>query len=78
MTFQRKRSDFFGKGCYTMGERMGRIGRIETDFFWARVLAIREKSKKSASIRPIRPIRSPIVSHIEIYWRVFCQVLPIT
>jgi hypothetical protein len=21
------------KGCDTMGERMGRIGRIETDFF---------------------------------------------
>jgi hypothetical protein len=46
-----------------MGERMGRIGRIETDFFGVRVFGIREKiKKKSVSIRPIRPIRSPIVS----------------
>jgi hypothetical protein len=25
----------------TMGERIGRIGRIDTDFFWVRVLGIR-------------------------------------
>jgi hypothetical protein len=45
-----------------VGEWIGRIKRIDTDFFLARVLEIREKSKKSVSIRPIRLIRSPIVS----------------
>jgi hypothetical protein len=48
-----------------MGERIGRIGRgrIRTDFSWVRVLGIREKiKKKSVCIRPIRPIRSSIVS----------------
>jgi hypothetical protein len=45
-----------------MGERIGRIGRIQTDF-WGRVcLESVQKSKKSVRIRPIRPIRSPIVS----------------
>jgi hypothetical protein len=29
-----------------MGERIGRIGRIDTDFFFARMLEIRKKSKK--------------------------------
>jgi hypothetical protein len=29
-----------------MGKRIGRIGRIETDFFGVRVLEIREKIKK--------------------------------
>jgi hypothetical protein len=47
----------------TMGERMGRIGRIRTDFFFYFLLAIRAfVPKKSVRIRPIRPIRSPIVS----------------
>jgi hypothetical protein len=45
-----------------MGERMGRIGRIRTDFSLVLVLEIREKIKKSVWIRPIRPIRSPIGS----------------
>jgi hypothetical protein len=45
-----------------MGERIGRIGQIETDFFLVRMFEIREKIKKSVSIRPICPIRSPIVS----------------
>jgi hypothetical protein len=50
-----------------MGERIGRIGRIDTDFSLVRVLEIRAKiKKKSVSIRPIRPIRSPIVSQIAI------------
>jgi hypothetical protein len=52
----------FGKGD-TMGERMGRIGQIRTDFF---DLFTDSKDthpkKKSVRIRPIRPIRSPIVS----------------
>jgi hypothetical protein len=39
------------------------MGRIQTDFFLVRVLGIRKKiKKKSVRIRPIRPIRSPIVS----------------
>jgi hypothetical protein len=37
-----------------MGERMGQIGRIRTDFLGS-------NQKKSVRIRPIRPIRSPIV-----------------
>jgi hypothetical protein len=46
-----------------MGERIRRIGRIDTDFALSHLFEIREKSKKkSVSIRPIRPIRSPIVS----------------
>jgi hypothetical protein len=47
-----------------MGERIGRIGRIRTDSFLgtnARILSKKTK-KKSVRIRPIRPIRSPIVS----------------
>jgi hypothetical protein len=31
----------------TMGERIGRIGRIDTDFSLTHVLEIREKSKKN-------------------------------
>jgi hypothetical protein len=51
------------KGCDTMGERIGRIGRIQTDFFWYQCTNFKQKNqKKSVSIRPIRPIRSPIVS----------------
>jgi hypothetical protein len=47
----------------TMGERIGRIGRIETDFFGFKCTNFKQKNqKKSVSIRPIRPIRSPIVS----------------
>jgi hypothetical protein len=43
-----------------MGERIGRIRRIDTDFFvWISGLF----QKKSVQICPIRPIRSPIVSH---------------
>jgi hypothetical protein len=49
--------------CDTMGERMGRIGRIDTDFFWYKCPNFKQKNKKkSVPIRPIRPIRSPIVS----------------
>jgi hypothetical protein len=50
--------------CDTMGERMGRIGRIHTDFFWIPMPEFQAKKskKKSVSICPIRPIRSPIVS----------------
>jgi hypothetical protein len=44
----------------TMGER---IGRIDTDFFFdfSRISSTRTQ-QKSVCIRPIRPIRSPIVS----------------
>jgi hypothetical protein len=46
-----------------MGERIGRIGRIETDFFgFFHRFQARAPPKKSVRIRPIRPIRSPIVS----------------
>jgi hypothetical protein len=46
-----------------MGERIGRIGRIETDFFGIfHGFQAHAPPKKSVSIRPIRPIRSPIVS----------------
>jgi hypothetical protein len=47
----------------TMGERIGRIERIQTDFLDpnARISSPKIK-KKSVRIRPIRPIRSPIVS----------------
>jgi hypothetical protein len=38
-----------------MGERIGRIGQIETVF-------LNPNQKKSVSICPIRPIRSSIVS----------------
>jgi hypothetical protein len=43
----------------------GRTDWADTNgFFKAHLLKIREKiKKKSVSIRPIRPIRSPIVSH---------------
>jgi hypothetical protein len=60
-----------------MGERIGRIGRIDTDFFLVRVLEIRKKSKKSVSIRPIRPIRSPIVSHIQINYEMRLQTFAV-
>jgi hypothetical protein len=47
----------------TMGERIGRIRRIETDFFVFFCLEpVHLNPKKSVRIRPIRPIRSPIVS----------------
>jgi hypothetical protein len=47
----------------TMGERIRRIGRIRTDFFGYQCTDFKQKNqKKSVSIRPIRPIRSPIVS----------------
>jgi hypothetical protein len=45
-----------------MGERMGRIGRIETDFLILGLERRHLNAKKSVSIRPIRKIRSPIVS----------------
>jgi hypothetical protein len=48
------------KGCDTMGER---IGRIRTDFFCFILKNQAKKQEKSVSICPIRPIRSPIVSH---------------
>jgi hypothetical protein len=42
---------------------MGRIGRIRTDFYLFFCLKFGHwGSKKSVRIRPIRPIRSPIVS----------------
>jgi hypothetical protein len=45
-----------------MEKRIGLIRRIDTDFFcFERFLAL-VQNKKSVSIRPIRPIRSPIVS----------------
>jgi hypothetical protein len=47
----------------TMGERILRIGRIRTDFFGQFQFDSRAKKKKSVRIRPIRPIRFPIVSH---------------
>jgi hypothetical protein len=47
----------------TMGERMGRIGRIQTDFLDPNArISSKKIKKKSVRIRPIRPIRSPIVS----------------
>jgi hypothetical protein len=49
-----------------MGERIGRIGQMETDFLsFRRKLPIGKRfirQEKSVSIRPIRLIRSPIVS----------------
>jgi hypothetical protein len=46
-----------------MGERIRRIGRIETDFFLLKCTTFKQiNQKKSVSIRPIRRIRSPIVS----------------
>jgi hypothetical protein len=45
----------------TMGERIERIGQIETDFFWFFFFKIRALESKNP-IRPIRSIRSPIVS----------------
>jgi hypothetical protein len=49
-----------------MGERIGRIGRIYTDFFlWnKRQKSGEKKKKKSVQIPPIRLIRSPIVSQL--------------
>jgi hypothetical protein len=49
--------------CDTMGERIGRIGQIYTDFFLFCPVFEPKPKKKSVQIRPIRPIRSPIVSH---------------
>jgi hypothetical protein len=51
----------------TMGERIGRIGRIRTDFSGHSVgifygFQAHAPQKKSVCIRPIRLIRSPIVS----------------
>jgi hypothetical protein len=47
----------------TMEERIGRIGRIRTDFFGSKCTDFKQKNqKKSVHICPIRPIRSPIVS----------------
>jgi hypothetical protein len=46
----------------TMGERIGRIGQIETDFLGCVGLKSVNNPTKSVSICPIRPIRSPIVS----------------
>jgi hypothetical protein len=44
-----------------MGERMGRIEQMETDFFYPNAQILSKKSKKkSVSICPIRSIRSPI------------------
>jgi hypothetical protein len=46
-----------------MGERMGRIRQIETDFGDPNArISSKKIKKKSVRIRPIRPIRSPIVS----------------
>jgi hypothetical protein len=46
-----------------MEERIRRIERIRTDFFFVFLLETRTlESQKSVRIRPIRPIRSPIVS----------------
>jgi hypothetical protein len=42
-----------------MGERMGRIGQIQTDFFYFFTDSKHTPKKKSVCIRPIR---SPIVS----------------
>jgi hypothetical protein len=57
-------SDFgmLGYDCDTMGERIGRIGRMDTDFFYFSRISNTRIKKKSVSIRQIRPIRSPIVS----------------
>jgi hypothetical protein len=38
-----------------MEERIGRIGRIRTDFFWVRLLGIRQKIKKIRSYPPDPP-----------------------
>jgi hypothetical protein len=51
----------------TMGERIGQIGRIDTDFSCHSVRIFERflrNEKKSVSIRPICPIRSPIVSQL--------------
>jgi hypothetical protein len=46
-----------------MGERMGQIGRISTDFLGFKCWHFKQKNeKKSVEICPIRPIRFPIVS----------------
>jgi hypothetical protein len=50
-----------------MEKRMGRMGQMETDFFLFLLRFRVQNKKKSVSIRPIRPIRSPKVSqHSEI------------
>jgi hypothetical protein len=47
----------------TMEERIGRIRQIRTDFLESKCADFKPKNqKKSVSICPIRPIRSPIVS----------------
>jgi hypothetical protein len=45
-----------------MGERIGRIGQIDADFSFERIVKNPRPPKKSVPICPIRPIRSPIVS----------------
>jgi hypothetical protein len=53
-----------------MGERIGRIGQIRTDFFKTFVQNPSIIEKKSVRICPIRPIRSPIVSQFKVqYYR---------
>jgi hypothetical protein len=54
--------------CDTMGERIGRIRRIRTDFLIKMHGFQAKKQKKSVSICRIRPIRSPIVSQSIIYY----------
>jgi hypothetical protein len=56
-------SSFPFENADTMGERMGRIGRIRTDLLDPNArISSKKAKKKSVRIRPIRPIRSPIVS----------------
>jgi hypothetical protein len=47
--------------CDTMGERIRRIGRMDTDFLFFHGFQA-HAPKKSVCICPIRLIRSPIVS----------------
>jgi hypothetical protein len=54
-------------GCVCLESVKKSKNPLRTDFSWVRVLGIRKKIQKSVGIRPIRPIRSPIVSqHSEI------------
>jgi hypothetical protein len=59
---QKALSSFSFYSYDTMGERIRRIGQIQTDFFLFFTDFKHTYPKKSVSIRPIRPIRSPIVS----------------
>jgi hypothetical protein len=53
---------YFASGAFVIRWENG-LGGYERIFSLVRVFGIREKiKKKSVSIRPIRPIRSPIVS----------------